>query len=243
MKKRIPWYFVNPKDGTEMVLIPGGWFWMGNNKEDDPDAYNSEKPRHLHFVKPFYMSMACITVEQFGRFVKATGHDAGTDWGQDPDHPIRDVNWHDGKAYCKWSVLKLPTESEWELAARGYEALKYPWGKDWEGGKRVCWDKQKGPKGNTCPVFDHPDGVSSFGTFQQSGNLLEWCEDAWDRDVYYWYANGDFSVPEKSGSRVLRGASWRYDLPKLFRGGNRSFGDPALRRNGRGFRVSKAVTF
>ncbi len=238
MKKRIPWYFVNPKDGTEMVLIPGGWFWMGNNKEDDQDAENYEKPRHLHFVKPFYMSMAGITVEQFRRFAKATGHDAGTDWGKDPpDYPVRYVNWHDGNAYCKWSGLKLPAEAEWELAARGYEALKYPWGKDWGDGRRVCWYDQKGPKGNTSPVFDHPDGVSSFGMFQQSGNLWEWCEDAWDSDLYKRYAKGDFSVPGGSGSRVLRGASWG-SSPENFRGGLRGGDDPAFRRSSLGFRVS-----
>ena len=75
--RRIPWYYLNPRDGTEMVLIPGGWFFMGNNEEDDPDAYGSEAPRHLHFVRPFYMAITCVTVAQFRRFVKETGHDAG----------------------------------------------------------------------------------------------------------------------------------------------------------------------
>lgn len=95
MKGHIPYYILNPKDGTKLVLIPGGWFWMGSG-DDDSDAYDydNEKPRHLHYVKPFYFSITCITVEQFGRFVKETGHNIGTDWKKDPqDHPVRYINW------------------------------------------------------------------------------------------------------------------------------------------------------
>jgi formylglycine-generating enzyme required for sulfatase activity len=173
MKEHIPWYFINPKDGSEMVLSPGGWFRMGSGN-DDKDADDSEKPRHLHHVQPFYIGITCVTVGQFRGFVKETRHNAGNDWEKDPEnYPVRCVNWEDASAYCKWAGVRLPTEAEWELTARGYGALKYPWGNEWEDGKRVCWDEQKGPKGETSPVYDHPDGVSPFGTFQQSGNVWE----------------------------------------------------------------------
>ena len=75
--RRIPLYFRNPRDGTEMVLIPGGWFLMGNDKADDPDAWDREAPRHLHFVRPYYLAIACVTVARFRRFVKATGYKGG----------------------------------------------------------------------------------------------------------------------------------------------------------------------
>jgi formylglycine-generating enzyme required for sulfatase activity len=133
--------------------------------------------------------------------------------------------------------------SEWELVARGYQALRYPWGDDWEDGRRVCWDKQRGPKGGTSSVFDHPDGVSPFGSFQQSGNLWEWCEDGWEDNVYQRYDKGDFELPKGSGSRVLRGASWRDYDPKYFRGGARDDGNPGGRGYYYGLRASRTVTF
>jgi formylglycine-generating enzyme required for sulfatase activity len=239
----IPWYKVNPADGSELVLVPGGWFWMGSG-DDDLDAFDNEKPRHLHYVEPFYFGIVCVTVAQFRNFVREKEYDAGSDWQKDSyEHPVRNVNWHDAAAYCAWAGLRLPTEAEWELMARGYGALKYPWGKDWEEGRRVCWDKQKGPKGSTAPVFDHPEGVSPLGGFQMSGNLWERCADALDGTAYGRYARRDFSPPAEGQYRVLRGGSWDYYYPRLFRGGNR-YGDlQGLRRDNRGFRAAGTVTF
>jgi formylglycine-generating enzyme len=238
-----PLYYVNPTDSTEMVLIPGGWFQMGSGDEDT-DAYDNEKPRHLHHVAPFYLGITCVTQAQFGRFVKETGHDAGGDWRKNPpDHPVRYVNWHDAKAYCAWADFRLPTEAEWELAARGYSSLRYPWGHDWEGGKRVCWSNQKGPTGATTPVFDHPEGVSPFWTFQQSGNVYECCEDAYASDVYKRYAEGDFKIPTGAVVRVLRGGSWGNVYPKDFRGANRYGGYPENRGPNRGFRAARDLIF
>lgn len=256
-KTRIPWYYRNPKDGTEMVLIPGGWFWMGCNKEEDPEALDRESPRHLHFVKPFYLSITCVTVAQFKRFVEETGYRGGDYpgtgdgyserwgyWKKDPDdHPVRYVNWFDAKAYCEWAGLRLPTEAEWELAARGYQALKYPWGNGWEDGQRVCWTEQKGPGGETAPVFYHPEGVSPLGTFQQSGNVCEWCENWYDGKVYERYSRGDFTSPDTGEYCVLRGASWYDGIPKSFRGGSRYYRSrPGYRLSYRGFRSANTIT-
>ena len=238
-----PWYKVNPKDGSELVLVPGGWFWMGSG-EEDPVASDGEKPRHLYYVEPFYFGIACVTTAQFRRFVNEANYSAGAAWEKDPgEHPVRNVNWHDATAYCKWAGLRLPTEAEWELAARCYGALKYPWGNDWENGRRVCWSGQKGPMGHTAPVFDHPEGVSSFGSFQQSGNLWEWCADTWDAEVYSRYARGDFRALSQGSSRVLRGGSWGYDYPRNFRGGNRNYLNQDLRYGNYGFRAAGAVKF
>ncbi|WP_373500165.1 formylglycine-generating enzyme family protein [Desulfococcus sp.] len=255
MANEVPCYIVNPKDGTELVLIPGGWFWMGSD-DGDPDAYDWEKPRHQHYVVPYYLGIHCVTVAQFRRFVDKTGYAGGAhrskggDWNErwgywendPPVHPVRYVNWHDAAAYCEWAGLRLPTEAEWELAARGYGALKYPWGDDWEDGRRVCWGEQKGPKGNTAPVFGHPRGASRFGSFQQSGNLWELCADAYDDNAYKRYAREDFRMPDQGGIRVLRGGSWNSDLPRYLRGGYRNLNNPFNRYDDRGFRAAGTVT-
>lgn len=234
-KNKISCYVVNPKDDSELLLVPGGWFWMGS-RQDDSEASNKEKPRHLHYVEPFYFAITCVTVKQFEQFVAETRYDAGSDWrGDPPDHPVRYVNWYDSLAYCKWAGLRLPSEAEWELAASGYGALKYPWGDEWNDGRRVCWSNQKGPYGNSTRVFDHPEGASPIGTYQQSGNLWEWCMDAWDGGVYERYAGGDFTIPE-DGSRVLRGTSW-FDFDQLhFRCASRDFNLPERRGSSNGFR-------
>ena len=242
---------LNPKDSTKMVLVPEGEFWMGSG-DDDGKALDDEKPRHLHHVKPYYIAITCVTVKQFKQFVKETGYSGGEypctgdderwdKYKEDPDdHPVRYVNWYDAKTYAKWSGTRLPTEAEWELAARGYKSLKYPWGNNWEDGKRVCWAKQKGPTGNTAPVLSHPEGAGPFCTLQQSGNVWEWCEDSYDYEVYKRYESGDFKEPDKkNGARVLRGGAYDDYDTKYFRSSHRDRDNPECRNDFSGFRVAR----
>ncbi len=241
MAGHLPWYLVNKTDGSELVLMPGGWFRMGAVAKDE-EAEDCENPGHLHYVAPFYMGITCVTVAQFRRFVRESAYGAGKGWKKDPDgYPVRDVNWYDAAAYCRWAGLRLPTEVEWEYCARGYAGLIYPWGDDWEEGRRVCRGRQKGPNGNAAPVYAHPGGASPMGTFQQAGNLWEWCADWYDGDAYKRYAEGGASRIEDSGGRVLRGGSWYDDDLAGFRAGYRDYNYPNLRSNFNGFRPAGTV--
>ena len=243
MPADIPYFMINPKDGSELVLVPGGWFWMGSGDED-PEAFENEKPRHLHYVEPFYFGIACVTVEQFRIFAQETKYDAGSGWQNDPDeHPVRYVSWQDAAAYCQWADLRLPTEAEWELAARVLRGVELPLGQRLGGRRAGLWRDRKGLKGSTVPGFGHPKGVSAFGSFQQSGNLWEWCAEAWDAGVYARYVQGDFSATSQGGSRVLRGGSWFNGFPRYFRGGLRNFNHPDYRNVSLGFRAAGTVTF
>jgi formylglycine-generating enzyme len=241
MGGKFRWFIVNSKDGSELLLLPGGWFWIGSEGEET-DAPDNERPCHLHYVASFYLAIACVTVEQYSKFIRSARHDGGSFWHDDPaEHPVRYVNWHDATAYCEWAGLRLPTEAEWELAARGYEALEYPWGNTWENGRRVCWDDRKGPTGNTSTVLSYPEGVSQFGSFQHSGNLLEWCADGWNEKAYEHYAQGDFAPLYQDRYRVLRGGSWDRKCSRDFRGSYRCSYDQRVRSYIIGFRVAASV--
>ncbi len=243
MAGHLPWYLVNQTDGSELVLMPGGWFRMGAVDKDE-EVEDREEPGHLHYVAPFYMGITCVTVDQFRRFVRETAYEAGKGWKKDPDgYPVRDVSWYDATAYCRWAGLRLPTEPEWEYCARGYTGLIYPWGDDWEEGRRVCRSRQKGPHGNAAPVYAHPGGASPMGMFQQSGNLWEWCADGYDSDAYKRYAEGGVSRSEDSGGRVLRGGAWYDDDLAVFRAGYRDYNYPNFRSNFNGFRPAGTVIF
>ncbi len=214
MHNQIPWYYINPKDGTEMVLVPGGRFLLGSD-DTDPDADDNEKPGHLHRLDPFYISITCITEKQFKRFVEETGYKNGDYPLNNPsDNPARHISWYDAKAYCEWAGLRLPMEAEWELCARGYDGFIYPWGNDWENGHRFGFDNLRGPTGNAAPVYGYPEDVSPVGTFQQSGCLWEWCEDNYESDIYCRYAEGDFTPPWESDFRILKGGSWSINYPR-----------------------------
>ena len=128
---RIVW----PGDGSELVFVPAGKFLMGS-PDDDPDAQEWEKPQHEVELSAFWLQRTPVTNEQLARFVEATEYEEGADdhfyWkryaeGKDR-HPVLCVSWRDAQAYCDWAGLRLPTEAEWECAARGPENRKYPWG-------------------------------------------------------------------------------------------------------------------
>lgn len=121
-------------DNAEMLFIPAGTFTMGDTHGG---GGGDEKPAHQVTVAPFWLDKAPVTNAQFTRFVQATGYKAKGKWqdcytrGKDT-HPVVNVTWSDALAYCTWAGKHLPTEAEWEYAARGTDGRKYPWGNEWE---------------------------------------------------------------------------------------------------------------
>ena len=222
-----------------LLPIPAGDFMMGG------EVYKSEKPVHnVTFEKPFWMSKTEITFDQYDAYVKATGKNLPDDekWGRGTQ-PVINVSWNDTQGYLKWLSdnneqglqCRLPSEAEWEYAARAGSKTKYFWGDEIGKNKANCngcgsqWDGEK-----TAPVGSFPD--NQWGLQEMHGNVWEWVEDSWHKD--YTGAPDNGAVWEKDGdaSRVLRGGSW-YLAPGDLRSADRNSGSPGYRINSIGFRV------
>lgn len=227
------WLVENPKDGQLLVLVPGGRFKAGGPGSDEGGGVFDVE------LGGFYLGLYPVTNELYGRFVKEKGHRAPDNkvWeeGGKRDHPVTDVSWDDAKAYSAWAGLRLPKELEWEKGARYLDGREYPWGKEWN--ESLCRnDKNKGNE-TTSGVWGYGKGSSPWGPCQMSGNVWEWCEDWYEANAYDRYKKGDLKPPGSGTSRVVRGGSWLYDYPVVFRAAHRSYyGGPDDRDDSDGFR-------
>jgi serine/threonine-protein kinase len=221
--------------GDEMVLVTAGPFLMG-------------PARREIFLDAFYIDRTPVTNEQFRQFLEVTGYqpsDEGSHrflahWrrGQLPPglerHPIVHVSWQDARAYAQWAGKRLPTEAEWEKAARGTDGRLYPWGRDKPTPQRANYGSRHG---GTVPVGSYPDGMSPCGALDMAGNVWEWCDDI---DDPTFYAEGPSQNPRNPGDdlgprHVMRGGSWMYGEGSLRVTARTSF-EPSDRFAGGGFR-------
>ena len=252
---------VTGRDGGEMVLIPAGEFQMGSD-----DGRADEKPVHTVYVDAFYMDKYEVTNAQYKRFIDANpkwrkdsiadrfhngnylGRWSGNDYPNDrADHPVVDVSWYAAMAYAEWAGKHLPTEAEWEKAARGgLVGKKYPWG-DTINASKANYDNDVG---STTPVGSY--APNDYGLYDMGGNVWEWCLDEWDAG---FYASSPRRNPVVGGSithikdnytnvnssRVLRGGSW-FSFARLVRVAYRYGDNPSNAFSAVGFRCARTVT-
>ena len=238
---------ISPKDNMEMVYVPAGEFEMGSE-----DGNSDEQPIHTVYLDAYWIDKYEVSNKMFTMFVEETGYQTdaekygsswvyadgerdqveGADWEhpQGPGsslsglglHPVVHVSWNDADVYCDWVGRRLPTEAEWEKAARGEDGRTYPWGNQEVEGNLlnyadvyldVDWADSTEDDGyeTTAPVGSYPDGVSTYGAMDMAGNVWEWVADLYDEDYYSSSPNENPEGAASGENSVLRGGSWSYN--------------------------------
>ena len=197
-----------------MVLVEAGNFSMGSGT-GDPD----EKPVHSVYLDTYYIDKyevtnalykACVDARVCNPPINSGSFTRNSYYGNSlyNDYPVVYVNWNMAKAYCEWRGARLPTEAQWEKAARGADARTYPWGKGVNCQKANYQGRDNGCAGGTSKVGSYVNGVSPYGVYDMAGNVWEWVAD-WYSETYYQNSPSSNPFgPDLGQSRVLRGGSW-----------------------------------
>jgi formylglycine-generating enzyme required for sulfatase activity/calcineurin-like phosphoesterase family protein/energy-coupling factor transporter ATP-binding protein EcfA2 len=244
-----------------MVKVEAGEFAMGSDK----GYYDDEEPIHRVYLYEFMMGKYPVTNEEFKVFVDDGGYNNEEYWTKEgrkwkekekislpgywydgkwnrPNFPVMGVSWYEASAYASWlskntgKEYRLPTEAQWEKAARGTDGREYPWGKQFN--KNLCNSRECGLK-RTSPVGIFPNGKSPYGCLDMSGNVYEWCSDWFEEDYYKKSPKKNPRGPKNGSHRVLRGGFWGGVAPNC-RAAYRNYDLPALRAVGVGFRLLRS---
>ena len=259
----------------EWIQVPGGPFLMGTDDSEEPDQRAHESPRVRPDLSSYEVMRTPVTVGQFARFLAAGGYDERSFWSAygwrwrteanvvrprfaseeergewhaylTPSRPIVGVSWFEADAYARWQGARLPTEAEWEKAARGTDGRRYPWGDPWEEDRAA--HRGYGPK-KTIPVGVFPAGESPYGVLDAVGSVWQWCSDMYTADAYAHadsrdpqgpsVADGSVHAPGKPLHRVVRGGAWN-TLAWSLRCANRNSYPVTARFSNLGFRCARA---
>ncbi|MEP6959901.1 MAG: SUMF1/EgtB/PvdO family nonheme iron enzyme [Nitrospirota bacterium] len=223
-----------------MALVPAGEFMMGSFG-GDPD----ELPVHKVYVGAFFIDTHQLSVRHYARFLEATQHDSPPEWTlmnkqTNQSRPVANVDWVDADAYCKWAGKRLPTEAEWEKAARGTDGRVYPWGNEpptrfhANSGKEV-WNNHSA----LAPVGTFEEGKSPYGIYDMAGNVWEWVSDWYDPEYYQLSPQQNPSGPRRGSHKVVRGGSWGSNGITDLRSADRETHLPSFKGFGTGFRCAK----
>jgi formylglycine-generating enzyme required for sulfatase activity len=224
----------------DMVLVPAGEFSMGS-PEGDPD----EKPAHKVQISAFFMDKYEVTVKQYAAFLQESGGDRPAEWKTmnktaNQNRPVMGVDWAEAARYCKWAGKRLPTEAEWEKAARGTDGRLYPWGNDPPTPLHANYGKKEWNNHEALvPVGTLEAGKSPYGIYDMAGNVWEWVSDWYDNDYYKNSPSDSPAGPPTGGFKVIRGGSWNTSARNL-RAADRYFDPPSFRSQYvPGFRCAK----
>lgn len=241
------------RDGAELVYVPAGPFRMGSEDGDE-----DERPLHVVDLPAFYIDRHPVTNGRFVQFLRAVGfqpRDArgyyaagqaesglewdGSDWQVVPgrvDYPANGVSYLGAAAYAQWAGRRLPTEAEWEKAARGTDGRAYPWGNEWDPLRANGDGPQDGYPG-LAPVGAMPGGASPYGAEEMGGTLWEWVASRYR--PYPYVASDGREAADPPDSMVNRGGSWRYDSARWSsRIANRGWDPPEVADDDYGFRCA-----
>jgi formylglycine-generating enzyme required for sulfatase activity len=232
------------KDGTPMVLVPAGEFTMGSDKGDE-----DEFPVHRVQLNAFYIDKFEVTNGRFAKFVETILSEPP--WGfadkdtpvTHADRPVRWVNWMDAMSYCLWAGKRLPTEAEWEKAARGIDGRIYPWGNDQPTPVHAVYGLKEGEEEAISEIGARDKGQSPYGAHDLAGNLYEWVMDWYAEDYYINFAT-KLAVnprgPLGGTAKVQRGGSY-INSPYRLRSSFRTKGDPTEHDPHVGFRCAQDI--
>lgn len=230
---------------SDMVLIPAGEFLMGSDPADGKIGFEvgvDSIPKHPVKLPAFYIDRFEVTVARYRGFINATQHEPPALWNDDTmfgypppqdDHPVVDVNFYDAQAYCQWAGKRLPTEAEWEKAARGTDGRIFPWGNTFEITFATTEDRGRY---FTTPVGSTKQNVSPYGVHDMAGNAMEWTASLFEP---YPGNPRQFAVDKRF--RILRGGSWGMPAQPFARTAHRHFRLADLAQPDFGFRCAKDV--
>lgn len=238
------------KDGVPMILIPAGAFKMGSQ-----DGLPNERPEHQVLLDSYYIDQYEVTMSLYRKFLESGKHDSPPTWDDEAattvgDRPAVGMKWGDAASYCEWAGKRLPTEAEWEKAARGTDGRRYPWGHmqpfvDIANYNRGVWVNEtvtlvpvtSGLEGMSVRHGLKTGGKSPYGLAHMAGNAAEWVADWYDREYYQQSPENNPTGPANGEKRVIRGGSWA-DLPPALRVTARFSAEPEFEDRTIGFRCA-----